>query len=230
MEERIQYRHEYKFQLNTLDLFALRSRLRAVMPRDPHAGPSGEYRIRSLYFDDAADTALREKLDGLSRRAKFRIRLYNDDAGFIRLEKKVKAAGLGTKLAAPLSRTETERILAGDIAWMAGDPRVLLQELYIRMRYDGLRPRTLVEYIREPFLYAPGNVRVTLDKNIRSGGFSDDLFSATVPLYPAAPGVIIMEVKYDRFLPRAIQDIVQMADRGASAFSKYAVCRTFTVR
>ena len=96
MEERIQYRHEYKFQLNALDLFALRSRLRAVMPRDPHAGSGGEYRIRSLYFDDAADTALREKLDGLSRRAKFRIRLYNDDAGFIRLEKKVKAAGVTT--------------------------------------------------------------------------------------------------------------------------------------
>ncbi len=230
MEEHIQYRHEYKFQLNALDLFVLRARLRAVMPRDPHAGPGGEYRIRSLYFDDAADTALREKLDGLSRRAKFRIRLYNDDAGFIRLEKKVKAAGLGTKLAAPLSRPETERILAGDIAWMAGDTRVLLQELYVRMRYDGLRPKTLVEYIREPFLYTPGNVRVTLDRDIRSGGFSTRLFSASEPLRPAAPGVIILEVKYDRFLPRAIQDIVQMADRESGAFSKYAACRTFTVQ
>ena len=86
-----------------------------------------------------------------------------------------------------------------------------------------------MEYTREPFLYAPGNVRVTLDRDIRSGGFSDDLFSASVPLYPAATGVIIMEVKYDQFLPRAIQDIVQMADRGAGAFSKYAACRTFTV-
>ena len=76
MEERIQYRHEYKFLLNALDVFAVWARLQAVMPRDPHAGPGGEYRIRSLYFDDAADSALREKLDGLSRRAKFRIQMY----------------------------------------------------------------------------------------------------------------------------------------------------------
>ena len=86
MEERIQYRHEYKFLLNALDVFAVRARLQAVMPRDPHAGPGGEYRIRSLYFDDLNNSALWEKLDGVNERRKFRIRYYNDDLSYIMLE------------------------------------------------------------------------------------------------------------------------------------------------
>ena len=223
--ENVQYRHEHKFALNPQDAVILRQRLRAALRPDPHAGPDGTYRIRSLYFDDLDSHALQEKLDGLSRRAKFRIRLYNGDDGFIRLEKKVKVAGLGTKVSAPLTRAETEAILRGEIAWMAADSRPLLPELYARMRCEGLRPRTLVDYTREPFMYAPGNVRVTLDSEIRSGMASIAVFSGEAPTVPAAPGVTILEVKYDQFLPEPVQDIVQLGNRGAGAFSKYAACR-----
>lgn len=223
--EAIQYRHEFKYQLNALDTVCIRPQLRAVLSTDPHADSDGLYHIRSLYFDDAADHALREKIDGLSCRAKFRIRLYNGDDRFIRLEKKVKVAGLGTKISALLTREETERILKGDVAWMAVDGRPIVSELYERMRYDGLRPKTIVDYMREPFLYAPGNVRITLDSDIRSGLCSTDLFSGDVPTVPVAPGVTILEVKYDDFLPRPVQDVIQMADRGQGAFSKYAACR-----
>lgn len=81
------YRHEWKYEINQADLLALRQRLRAVADPDPHA-TNGRYRIRSLYFDNAADKALREKVDGVSRREKFRIRYYNGDTSVIRLEKK----------------------------------------------------------------------------------------------------------------------------------------------
>ena len=221
-----QYRHEYKFRLNALDVMALRPRLSAVLSHDPHAGADGLYHVVSLYFDDREDHALKEKLDGVSRRAKFRIRLYNDDDSFIRLEKKCKVGGLGTKLSERLSREETEKIIAGDLAWMAKDNRDLVRELYVRMRYGTFRPKTLVSYIREPFLYAPGNVRITLDSDIRSGRLSTDLFSGRAVLIPAAPGVTIMEVKYDQFLPRPVQDAIQTACRSQAAFSKYAACRT----
>lgn len=223
--ENVQYRHEHKFTLNLQDALIVQQRLRAVLRPDPHAGPDGKYLIRSLYFDDMDNHALQEKLDGLSRRAKYRIRLYNGDDGFIRLEKKVKVAGLGTKVSAPLTRAETEAILCGDLTWMAADSRPLLPELYTWMRYGGLRPRTLVDYTREPFLYAPGNVRVTLDSEICSGMASVAVFSGKAPTVPAAPGVTILEVKYDHFLPEPVQDIVQLGNRMAGAFSKYAACR-----
>ena len=90
------YRHEWKHEISRTDLLALRQRLRAVASPDPHA-VDGQYKIRSLYFDNAADKALREKLDGVSRREKFRIRYYNGDTSVIRLEKKSKLGGLGNK-------------------------------------------------------------------------------------------------------------------------------------
>ena len=220
-----QYRHEYKFRITYAEYIVLKSRLSAVMRPDAHAGPEGKYFIRSLYFDDMNDRALREKQDGLSRREKYRIRYYNNDTSFIRLEKKLKAGGLGAKLSAPLTREETERIIAGDIGWMERDERELLRELYTRMHYGTLRPRTVVDYMREPFVYGPGNVRVTLDSDIRSGSFSTDLFAADLPTVPANAGTIILEVKYDNFLPDVIRDMVQTEFRQDEAFSKYAACR-----
>ncbi len=61
------YRHEWKHEINYLDLISIRQRIRAVAKYDPHA-PDGKYLIRSLYFDNQNDKALREKIDGVNRR------------------------------------------------------------------------------------------------------------------------------------------------------------------
>ena len=157
-----QYRHEWKHEINLADRLALRARLGAVCRADGHAA-GGSYRVRSLYFDTPEDKALREKIDGVNRREKFRIRYYNGDASLIRLEKKSRRNGLGTKATAQLSAAEAQNLVDGRLDWMLGSGRPLVQELYHKMRVQGLRPRTIVDYTREPFVYAPGNVRVTLD-------------------------------------------------------------------
>ena len=223
----MQLRHEYKHIITRADFIQLQSRLAAVMTPDPHTGPDGCYHIRSLYFDTATDRMLREKEDGLSRREKFRIRIYNGNEDFIRLEKKIKLGGLGTKVSAVLSRGEVQRLLDGDIDFLRTRPEEVLHELYTRMRYDGLRPKTLVDYSRRPFIYGPGNVRVTLDYNIRTGLYATDLFERACPALPAGDGAIILEVKYDNFLPDVIRRVVQLGSASESAFSKYAACRSF---
>lgn len=83
------YRHEVKHEISYGDMLALRQRLSAVMYPDPHT-VDGRYYIRSLYFDNLADKALREKIDGVNIREKFRIRCYNGDTGFMRLEKRAR--------------------------------------------------------------------------------------------------------------------------------------------
>lgn len=188
------YRHEWKIALDPGDLFVLRQRLRAVMQPDAHA-VDGRYRIRSLYFDTPEDRALREKLDGVSRREKFRIRYYNGDTGFIQLEKKCKRGGLGWKEQTQL----TER----------------------------LRAKTIVDYTREPFVYGPGNVRVTLDENIRTGLSCVDFLDPGCVTVPAPDARPLMEVKWDAFLPDIIRDAVQLPGRQVGAFSKYAACRMY---
>ncbi len=220
------YRHEWKHELNYLDLLAIRARLRAVARPDPHA-VDGKYRIRSLYFDNLKDKVLREKLDGVNMREKFRIRCYNGDTSLIHLEKKSKVNGLGTKVSAALTADEARAIVDGDLDWMLGSGRPLVQELYGKMRNQGLRPKTIVDYTREPFVCAPGNVRVTLDYDIRTGLSCTDFLDPDCVTIPAGDAPILLEVKWDEFLPSIIRDAVQMPGRRAAAFSKYAQCRIY---
>lgn len=226
--EMAQYRHEWKHLIRPSDRLILRSRLRAVCRADSHA-ENGQYRIRSLYFDTPADRALREKLDGVDRREKFRLRCYNLDAGLIHLEKKSKLGGLGTKDMAEVTPAEAQAIVDGELDWMADSGRPLLRELYLKMRTQGLRPRTIVDYTREPFVYAPGNVRVTLDYDIRTGLGSTGFLDPDCVTIPAGDAPTVLEVKWDAFLPEVIREAVQLEGRQAAAFSKYAACRIYGV-
>ena len=222
----MKFRHEWKHEINAADLIILRQRLRAVMRTDPHAA-DGKYRIRSLYFDNNEDKALREKLDGVNIREKFRIRLYNNDPRVIHLEKKSKRGGLGSKHLVSITAKETQRIISGDIDWMHDDERELLQELHQKMRAQGLKPRTIVDYTREPFIFPAGNVRVTLDYDIRTGLCSTDVLSPDCLTVPVPGNPAVLEVKCDEFLPDVIRDIVQLEGRRTGAFSKYAASRQY---
>ena len=220
------FRHEWKHEINVSDMIAIRQRLRAVAKTDAHA-VDGRYLIRSLYFDDLTDKALREKIDGVNRREKFRIRYYNGDTSLIHLEKKSKQNGLGAKAMANLTAGEAQAIVDGELDWMPASDRPLVQELYSKMKSAGLRPKTIVDYTREPFVYAPGNVRITLDYNIRTGLRCTDFLNTDCITVPAGDAPIILEVKWDGFLPDIIRDAVQLTGRRVSAFSKYAQCRIY---
>lgn len=222
----MQYRHEWKHEIDWSDLIALRQRLGAVAAPDPHA-IDGRYFIRSLYFDNLSDKALREKLDGVSRREKFRIRFYNGDTSLIHLEKKSKVGGLGTKASAPLTAEQARGIARGELDWMTDSPHELVRELHRKMVTQGLRPRTIVDYTREPYLYPPGNVRVTFDYHIRTGWDVERFLEPDCITIPAGDAPILLEVKWDNWLPSVIRDAVQLRGRRSAAFSKYAQCRIY---
>ncbi|MBA4364910.1 MAG: molecular chaperone [Coprothermobacter sp.] len=224
----MQLRHELKHFVNIADYQGIRSRLRYILQHDEHAGPDGRYTIRSLYFDNADDRALLEKINGLNRRTKFRIRFYNSDPSFIRLEKKTRIDGLSSKESAPITRDQCRALLAGDTSFLRSSVQPLFVELYARIAGDLLRPKTIVDYVREAYIYGPGNVRVTFDTSMRTGLASTDVFSSDVPTVEALNGsYVIMEVKYDAFLPDIVADAVQTDARGACAISKYALCRLY---
>lgn len=222
-------RQELKYALGRAEYAAISQRCRAVMQPDPHTGPDGTYHICSLYFDDLGDSALMQNYSGVSNREKFRIRFYNDDPSTLHLEKKVKYGGLGRKYACPMTAEQLTKMLDGDLSWMMETDYDLMRELYARMRNDLLRPKTIVSYHREPYIYGPGNVRVTFDYNIRSGICSRDMLSGNTLLVPANPDRVILEVKYDAFLPDIIRMILQEGTPRAQAFSKYAACRQFDI-
>lgn len=220
------YRHEWKHQINYSDMIAIRQRLKVIAKSDIHA-VDGKYFIRSLYFDNLSDKALREKIESVNRREKFRIRYYNGDLSFIHLEKKSKLNGLGAKQKAILSAEEVQSIIDGNFDWALNSKRPLIQELYSKMKSQGLRPKTIVDYTREPFTFAPGNVRVTLDYNIRTGLGCVDFLNPDCVTIPAGDAPIILEVKWDEYLPTVIKNAIQLESRRTAPFSKYAACRIY---
>ena len=165
------YRHELKYLITCADYLAIRQRVRTVMEQDPHAGSDGTYQIRSIYYDNYRDKALREKLDGIQKREKFRIRWYNDDFSFLTLEKKLKHNDLCMKLDAPITVDELQRMLYAPGSWMMAHREPLVQELYCKIRSQQLQPRVVVSYVREPYIFRAGNVRVTFDFRIQTSLF-----------------------------------------------------------
>ena len=222
----VNFRHELKYLISSAEVTMLRTRLSGLISLDAHA-KNGHYTIRSLYFDNLADRALREKIDGVNSREKFRVRYYNGDTSFILLEKKSKCSGLCSKVQATLTRRETQAIAAGEPESLAESTEPLVRELYQKMRTQGLKPKTIVDYTREPFVFAPGNVRVTLDYHIRTGLGCTDFLDPGCVTVPIRDDPIILEVKWDSFLPSVIRDIVQIPGTHTSAFSKYAACRVY---
>lgn len=223
----VQLRHEVKHSINPADAQELSHRLGKLFSHDENAGSHGTYRVSSLYFDTPYDKALRQKVDGVNCREKFRIRHYNGNLSFIRLEKKIKTGGLCGKYSARLTKEETEKILNGDYAFLLQREEPLLTEFYSKLTGQLLQPATVVTYDREAFLYEPGNVRVTIDQNVRTGLRSTDFLNPDLFHADVSEGLPVLEVKYDAFLPEIVQMAVQLPHRRASAYSKYAICRKY---
>ena len=222
------FRHELKHYINMSDYMAIKNRLTQIMRLDKNANQNNEYKIRSLYFDNLNDKALMEKINGINRREKFRIRFYNDDYSFIKLEKKSKINGLCGKDSAKITKEQCEKIIEGDIEFLKHSNTPLFVELYAKMKGDLLKPKTIVDYTREAYIYPTGNVRITFDKDIRTGIHSKSIFDATVPTISSIDNTfVVLEVKYDEFLPEIIQHIIQTNDRRATAISKYAASRIY---
>jgi len=217
-------RHELKHYINVTDYMQLRARLRLLAKPDEYAGADGGYIVRSFYFDNYSDKAVIEKLYGLSRREKFRLRYYNGDTSFIRLEKKRKSNTLCYKQGATITEEQCAALLAGNYDFLKSSKSPLFMELYTKIRYQNLRPRNIVDYHREAYMYRAGNVRVTFDSKIRTSNNVSGFLNPTLTTIPAA-SAIIMEIKYDGFLPDIIRDILQIGGRNQTEFSKYVVAR-----
>jgi hypothetical protein len=222
------YRHELKYIINDGMAQMLASRLKTLCRPDRHADESGRYRVTSLYFDDFCNTAVTDNLIGQSRRKKFRIRIYNGSDTFIRLERKQKNGWGCLKESAMLTRIDCDRLCAGG-AFGGVAPldcgSAVLRDFALAERTRLLRPRVIVDYVREAYLYEPGSVRVTLDRGVRAAVGTTDLFVPDAVYAPAfAPADVILEIKYTGFLPGPIAALTQCAARRQSA-SKYSQCR-----
>ena len=222
------YRHEYKYLISRADAELLKCRLPHIMERDPHAGETGQYTIRSLYFDDFSNTAYYDKVDGVNYRAKYRIRFYNYDSSILKLEKKEKNGNLTRKTAQTITKRDAQAL---EFALSSGCPDTkegLVEELRLQFVSHGLRPRALVDYDRTPFICRDGNTRITLDENVRTRPYIAHLFASPRAMIPAMDAdQVILEVKFDDFLPGYLATALADIPKVNMAISKFAMCMSY---
>lgn len=223
------YRHELKYYITLGEYELLQRKLSLTMERDAFAKKNGgEYFIRSLYFDDRDDSAFREKLSGIDKRDKFRIRIYDMRDDVIKLECKHKSNGYIKKQSIGLSRKEYEKLMSGDRLFLLNRPEPFARRMYLEFAQRALKPAVIVDYTREAFVFPMEDVRVTFDKNVRTGLRSVDMFNAGIPTYPVIDDYgMVLEIKFNRFLPTYIRSLLQLEASQRSAISKYVLCRRF---
>lgn len=219
------FRHELKYTICPQNAEEIACRLKYAAQVDSNAILNGSYQVHSLYFDNIYDKALHEKLDGVNFRHKYRLRYYNGDLNFIRLEKKSKVNGLCRKENMFLTWGDCRRLLQGDYQFLMERGEPLAADFYTRLQTEALRPKNIVDYRRRAFVYEPGGVRITLDDCIHSRSVNGDFFDSSQRGIPV--GGTILEIKYDAFLPQLIADLVQTPNSRTEAFSKYAAARIY---
>lgn len=219
-------RHELKYYLHPHEYVTLRQRVSALLPLDSHAVGDNGYGIRSLYFDNPQDSALYDKNDGIFRRHKYRIRIYNGSGSTIKLERKNKFGEFVNKESASLGRDDYIRILQGEASFLQTSPIPLVQDFYRALVHGDYRPAVIVDYTREAYVYEHGDVRITFDKRLAAGINTYDLFDPNLILTEALdPGRTILEVKYNEYLPEMIRLLASPTASNRSAISKYVICR-----
>lgn len=226
----VNLRHEQKYYISQAQYQILSRLLKSALNPDPNADENNEYHIRSLYFDTLYNTALFEKIDGVSNRDKYRIRIYNLSDKMIRMECKSKYDVYISKRSVRISRDVADQLIAGDPTGLENTSSGLLRDVYREMRLHLLRPVVIVDYVREAYLHPAEDIRITFDKQLRTGLYSDDMFNPNVPTLPVFPNdEIILEVKFNRVLPAYISEILSRAAGWStrSAISKYCLCRSY---
>jgi SPX domain protein involved in polyphosphate accumulation len=186
----------------------------------------GSYLIKSLYFDDIESSSYYEKMDGVLYRKKYRIRMYNDDDSYIRLEKKMKHNNYTAKEQMLISKDIYSKILKGNLDDIS-NPSGLLEEFITDIKNKGLIPSVVVMYHRTAYTYPISEVRITFDSNIESGLYNYDLFDNEMPTYNLdEKGKQVLEVKFNEVLPLHIANILNDIPSCREAVSKFAICRS----
>ena len=227
MKKEYKYRHELKFKISNSAAEILKQKLSLVMGVDSNAYfEDGSYLIKSLYFDDLDSKSYYEKMDGVLYRKKYRIRIYNNDETFIRLEKKMKHNNFTAKEQMLISKDIYSKILEGKINEIK-DAKGLLLEFINDIKTKGLVPSIIVLYHRKAFTYPISDVRITFDSNIQSGLYNYDLFNTDAPVYNVdEKGKQVLEVKINEILPLQIANILNDIPACREAVSKFALCRS----
>jgi len=225
--EVVKYRNELKYCISEQQAIAVSELMNMICVHDRFCDEHGRYYIKSTYFDTVNDDFYYDTLAGINIRHKYRIRSYNMDKSYIRFEKKATENGLKYKASSELDYAQYIKIIEGDCNSGEVDSDVLknfLTESEARV----IRPIVNIGYYREAFVYQTGNVRITIDSDIRASYNIFSLFDVDESSVSILndPCLRVLEIKYDEGIPMYIRDMINsLGICDQVSFSKYVNSR-----
>ncbi|MBQ6701346.1 MAG: polyphosphate polymerase domain-containing protein [Clostridia bacterium] len=220
-------RNEIKYLLTYEDYVILSRRMAAILTLDKHTVSPDGYRITSLYLDDKNDTSYYEKLSGDTNRKKYRIRAYNYNSSVISLECKEKKQSKINKTSIRIDHNTFNKILVNDFRPLSDINNDLARTVFALNREKQLKPSVVVDYVREAYTHPLSNTRITFDKELACGINTNDFFDEDYKSgYIFPHNEVILEVKFDEYLPTMIRQMLSIGYRPLAA-SKYMLCRDY---
>ncbi|MCK4835441.1 MAG: polyphosphate polymerase domain-containing protein, partial [Candidatus Aminicenantes bacterium] len=220
------YRHELKYFLSKKEYTIFSKVFRKTIRMDPNCKENFQYWIRSLYFDTLDNNDFYDKIIGVNRRKKIRLRLYDLDQQQVKIEIKNRYNEYMMKETAFLEKKEVHQLIKGDRDFLLKKNNPTLNRIYYYLTRDFYRPTVLIDYEREAYLSEIQNIRITFDKNIRASTIDFNIFNKNAHLIPIFDHeIIVLEVKFHQFLPQYIKKIISNCQGSRQAISKYCISR-----
>ena len=220
-------RKELKYYISYKEYGVLSNLLRKVMREDKHNNVAlGGYFIRSLYFDTFDNRAFEEKMAGIEKRAKYRLRIYDVNAKQVKFEIKSKFNDCIVKETAIISREDAIEMQNMNYEVMLKYNNNVLNKAYKEFKKSPYYPVVLTDYLRDAFIGDFNKIRVTFDRFLKSSSLQLDLFEKeSLLVKQLRKKIVIMEIKYNKFMPEPIKQLLQLPSFERSAISKYCIGR-----
>ena len=214
------FRHEYKYIIPYGDMLELRKKLDDVLTLDR----GGPYVVRSLYFDSPDDKDYYDKQGGEMIRKKLRLRIYDINSDYAKIEIKGKYDYHQLKESLVVSKDIAKKIIDGDYSSLLMMDNDLAKRIYVYLQ-SGYRPKVIIEYLRIAYITTT-TTRITFDYNIKKSNDFDDFYKNEINYFELTnPNDVVLEVKFDRFLEPYISKILEKYTARYQSVSKYVMGR-----
>lgn len=212
-------RREIKYKLDLYEASSLEKVLDKVLSKDSNADSNGEYVVKTIYFENYLGEITNDKKRKINNISKYRIRMYQNDSKSIFLERKTNCSGIIKKESEKISKNYVDKLLKGDLYHVSDSESLLKTSLYLQMILKHLRPFIIIEYNRKAYVDEMSNTRITLDRNIKSTLDCESFFANSYN--ESIDNYVILEVKYERFVPSFIKDLLKALDKNQISNSKF---------
>ncbi len=211
-------RFEFKYMISYIDYLKVIDAIKLMFNHDCH-GDKDYYNVTSIYLDDLVFSGASDKAFGNQFHKKYRIRYYND-ASLKRLELKEKTGEVSVKYSTVINKEQFHGIIHQDLEilekYFEDD---LIRKFSLDMLKNYLTPTCFIQYNREAYMDDTNNLRITFDHDLCTERYSDEDIDIDYKLLKDT--MLIMEVKYQDYLPRIVKDLLKIINPNQLAYSKY---------